>query len=124
VDVTETPYARPVIIAVVITVIGGLLLRGCARRMERRLAPSPRSARVDTTSGPPDSARAVALAFHAYVVDRTARGERAVAPRLTAFAADSAGFQIELAPSDARPGARAAVRVARTGQVELHRLGP
>jgi hypothetical protein len=117
----EVRMGRTIVIAVVITVAGGLTMRSCARRMERRLAVAPPPA-ADTAAGPLDSARAIRLALQAYFTDHTARGEVARAARVTAFTADSAGFQIELGPRDGGPGTHAAVRVGPAGQVELRRL--
>jgi hypothetical protein len=120
----DVRYARTVIIAAVITIAGGLTMRACARRMEGRLTTARQLAPVDTATGPVDSARAVKLALRAYFADHTARGEVARAARVTAFAADSAGFQVELGPRDGAAGARAIVRIAPSGQVELRRLAP
>lgn len=115
--------ARFMAIAVVIAVLGGLLLSGRAKRLERRLVAPPPG--LDTVSeGPLDSARAVALAEYAYRTDHVARGEAAVAVRVASFTADSAGFVLELAPRDGGPGTRAHVRVQRSGQVELRRITP
>ena len=115
--------ARFIAIAVVIAVLGGLLLSGRAKRLERRLVAPPPG--LDSVSaGPPDSARAVALAEYAYRTDHAARGEAAVPVRVASFTADSAGFVLELAPRDGGPGARAMVRVQRSGQVELRRITP
>jgi hypothetical protein len=58
----------------------------------------------------------------AYYTPPPARGYGAPAARVTAFTADSAGFQIELGPRDGGPGTHAAVRVGPAGQVELRRL--
>jgi len=120
----EVRMARTVAIAAVITVIGGLVLRGCARRLERRLTALPPAAAIDTASGPPDSARAVALARRAYLVDHTARGETAPPAEVTGFALDSTGYRLEITPRGGGPGARAVVRVSVSGQVELRRVGP
>ena len=115
--------ARFIAIAVVIAVLGGMLLSGRAKRLEQRLV--SRVPVVDTVpAGPPDSARAAALAEYAYRADHAARGETPVLVRVAAFATDSLGFVLELAPRDSGAGARALVRVQRTGQVELRRLQP
>lgn len=119
----EIRLARFLAIAVVIVVLGGLLLSGRAKRLERRLVAPPPG--LDTVSaGPPDSARAVALAEYAYRTDHAARAEVAGPVRVAAFTADSAGFLLELAPRDSGPGTRAIVRVQRSGEVELRRLAP
>lgn len=120
----EIRYARTVIIALAITIGGGVMMRSCARRMERRLAAARPAAAADTASGPVDSARAVKLALQAYFTDHTVRGEVARAARVTAFVADSSGFRLELGPRDGGTGTRATVRVERSGQVELRRVGP
>jgi hypothetical protein len=117
----EHRLIRPIALAAVMTIAGGLMLRGCARRMERTMA--RQEAPGDTARGPIDSARAVTLALDAYRTDHRARGEPAPAPRVTAFAADSSGFRIELAPQ-AGPGTRAVARVEPSGYVELRRLPP
>lgn len=119
----DVRLARFVAIAVVLAVLGGLMLGTRAKKLERQLVTNPPV--VDTQpEGPPDSARAVALAVHAYRLDHSARAEVAVPVRVTSFTTDSAGFVIELAPRDSVPGTRAVVRVLRTGEVELRRLTP
>jgi hypothetical protein len=116
----EIRLARFLAIAVVIVVLGGLLLSGRARRVERQLA--ARQPAADTVpAGPLDSARAVALAVQAYRADHAARGEPAPAVTVVSFVADSLGFDLVLAPAGAGPGARAQVRVQLSGQVELRR---
>lgn len=118
----EFRLARFLAIAIVIAVLGGMVLSGRARKLERQLAPPPPA--VSTAAGPPDSARAVALALHAYQLDHAAWGETPGPARVTAFTPDSLGFVIELAPGASGRGARAVVRVRRTGEVELRRLAP
>lgn len=113
--------ARSVSLIIVITVIGALMLRGRARRVERNIA-----AVVDTpadASAPLDSARAARLAVQAFAADLRARGETPRAASLTAFSSDSAGFRIELSPQDGG-GGRVEVRVGRDGRVELRHLAP
>jgi hypothetical protein len=119
----EIRLARFLAIAVVIAVLGGLLLSGRARRIERQLG--ARRSAVDTLpAGPLDSARAVVLAERAYRADHIARGEAAPAVAVMSFVADSLGFVLTLAPSGDGPGARAYVRVELNGQVELRRVAP
>jgi GTPase len=113
--------ARFLAIALVMAVLGGMLLSGRARKLERQLTVPP----IDEgPPGPPDSARAVALALHAYRVDHAARGEVAGVALVASFAEDSAGFLIVLAPAAPPRGVRAQVRVQRTGEVELRRIAP
>lgn len=119
----ETRIARSIALVALITVGGGLAMRSCAKRMERRVTAAAPAA-IDTASGPPDSARAVALARRAYVLDHRARGETAPPPRLTAFVRDSAGYLVELGPPEGAAGARAVARISREGQVELRRRTP
>lgn len=117
----ELRLARFLAIAVVIAVLGGLLLSGRARRVERQLA--ARQPAADTVpAGPLDSARAVALAAQVYRADHAARGETAPAVAVVSFVADSLGFVLTLAPAGDGPGARAQVRVPVNGQVELRRV--
>ena len=118
----EFRLARFLAIALVIVVLGGLLLSGRARKLERQLAAAPTARTVP--SGPLDSARAVALALDAYRTDHVARGEVAPAARVASFVSDSVGFQIALAPADSTPGTRAIVHVLRSGAVELRRVAP
>ena len=119
----EIRLARFFAIAIVIAVLGGMLLSGRARKLERQMAmPVPP---VDSAPpGPPDSARAVVLAHHAYRTDHAARGQVAAPARVTSFTSDSAGFLIELAPVAPAAGTRAQVRVHSTGEVVLRRLTP
>ena len=118
----EFRLARFVAITLVIVVLGGLLLSGRARKLQRQLAAAPAA---DTVSaGSFDSARAVALAREAYRADHAARSAVARTTRVAAFTSDSLGFVIELAPADSAPGTRAIVHVQRTGLVELRHLGP
>jgi hypothetical protein len=119
----EVRLARFLAITIVIAVLGGMLLTGRARKLERQIAmplPPPDSGLV----GPPDSARAVALALHAYGADHAARGQVAAAAQVTSFTRDSAGFLMELAPVAPAAGTRAQVRVQPTGEVVLRRVGP
>ena len=118
----EIRLARFLAIAVVIAVLGGLLLAGRARKLERQLV-TPLPVTDTVPAGPPDSARAVRLALQAYRTDHLARGEVAGFARVSSFATDSAGFLIELAP-ESGSGTRAIVRVERTGEVVLRRLAP
>ena len=118
----EFRLARFFAITLVMVVLGGLLLSGRARKLRRELAAAPAA---DTASaGSLDSARAVALARDAYRADHAARGDAARATRVAAFATDSLGFVIELAPADSAPGRRVIVHVQRSGLVELRHLGP
>jgi hypothetical protein len=119
----ERRLGRSVVIVALIAAAGGFLLRGCARRMERQIA-TVRATAIDTTSGASDSAHAVDLARRAYIVDHEARGETPPSVQIAAFFRDSAGYLLELAPTEGAHGARAAVRVSASGQVELRRLGP
>jgi len=119
----ERQLGRSVALIALIAIAGGLVLRGCARRMEERIT-AARPARGSTAVGPPDSARAVALARQAYVIDHQARSETPPAVRITAFFRDSAGFLLELAPAEGAQGGRAVARVSPSGQVELRRLAP
>ncbi len=114
--------ARFFAIALVVAVLGGMLLSGRARKLERQMTvPVPP---VDSAPpGPPDSARAVVLAHHAYRADHAARSQVAPAAEVTSFTRDSAGFLVELAPT-APPGTRAQVRVQLSGEVVLHRIAP
>jgi hypothetical protein len=118
----EIRLGRFIAIALVIAVLGGMLLSGRARKLERQLAiPAPP---VDSAPpGLPDSARAIVLARHAYRADHAARGQVAPASQVTSFTSDTIGFVILLAPA-AGAGPRAQVRVRRTGEVELRRLDP
>ena len=119
----EVRLARFIAITIVIAVLGGMLLTGRARKLERQIVmPVPP---VDSAPpGPPDSAHAVALAHHAYRADHAARGQVAAAAQVTSFTSDSAGFLIELAPVAPVAGTRAQVRVHATGEVELRRIAP
>ena len=117
----EIRLARFLAIAVVIAVLGGMLLSGRARKLERQIAIPPP---VDSgPAGPPDSARAIVLAQHAWRTDYAARGQVAPAAQVTGFTRDSLGFLIVLGPA-AGPGARVQVRVQQSGEVELRRLAP
>lgn len=118
----EIRLARFLAIAFVIAVLGGMLLSGRARKLERQLAIPPPP--VDSgPSGPPDSARAIVLAQHAWRADHAARGQVAPAAQVTGFTRDSLGFLILLGPA-AGPAARVQVRVRQSGEVELRRLTP
>lgn len=118
----EVRLARFLAITVVIAVLGGMLLSGRARKLERQLAIPPPP--VDSgQAGPPDSARAIVLAEHAWRADHAARGQVAPAAQLTGFTRDSLGFVVLLAPAQGA-GARVQVRVAQSGEVELRRLVP
>ena len=119
----EIKLARFVAIAIVVTVLGGLMLTSRAKRIEQRLVAPPPTVRAPA-AGALDSARAVVLAEDAYRLDHAARGLAATPVRVMSFLADSLGFVLQLAPRDAGPGARVAVRVRRTGEVELRRLDP
>jgi len=113
--------ARSVSLIIVITVIGALMLRGRARRVERTIAAvvdSPADASVAL-----DSARAARLAVQAYEADLRARGESPTPTSLTAYSTDSAGFRIELSPRNGG-GGRVEVRVGRDRRVELRHLAP
>jgi hypothetical protein len=119
----EARLGRSVVIVAIIAAAGGLVMRGCARRMERQIA-AVRATAVDTASGLSDSARAVELARRAYVIDHEARGETPPAVQITAFFKDSAGYLLELAPTEGAQGTRAVARVSAGGGVELRRRGP
>ena len=119
----EVRLARFIAIAIVVAVLGGMLLTGRARKLERQIV-MPVPPMDSAPPGPPDSARAVALARHAYRADHAARGQVAAAAQVTSFTRDSAGFLIELAPAPPAPGTRAQVRVELTGEVVLRRLSP
>lgn len=118
----EIRLARFLAIAIVIVVIGGLSLRGRARKLERQLAAAPPA--TPATEGQLDSARAVARAVEVYRMDHTANGQPAGTPRVQTFLRDTVGFLIELVPTTPGTGAHAAVRVRLNGEVELRRLGP
>ena len=118
----EIRLARFLAITVVIAVLGGMLLTGRARKLERQIAIPPPP--VDSgPSGPPDSARAIVLAQHAWRADHAARGQVAPAAQVTGFARDSLGFLVMLGPAQGA-GASVQVRVQQSGEVELRRLGP
>jgi hypothetical protein len=124
----DVRVARAIAIMVVLAVVGGLALSGRARQLERRLGARPAvvaDAREGVGEGEPDSARAVALAVHAYLADHAARGVAAGPVRVLEFGRDSTrAFSLLLVPRDSGPGARAVVHVLPTGQVELRRLSP
>ena len=118
----EIRLARFLAIAIVMVVVGGLFLRGRARKLERQLtAKSPASSAAE---GQLDSARAVARALDVYRMDHAANGQPAGTPRVQTFLRDTVGFLIELVPTTPGTGAHAAVRVRLNGEVELRRLGP
>jgi len=117
----DRQLTRSIAIVAVITLVGGLVMRGCARRMERRIAATPRLR--ESASLPMDSTRAAALAIATYRADFLVRGDSVGTVLVTAYSTDAASFQFELAPREGR-GGRAAVRVDRSGQVELRHIAP
>ena len=120
----DARLGRSLVLVVVIALVGGVTLRHRARQLAERGEGRPARGDSLVTSGPADSALAVALAELAYRADDSARGVPPRGIRVLAFVRDSGGALITLVPADLALGGDKLIRVAPGGVAEVLQRRP